>query len=137
MSKEKQETFTVEELAERWNCSVDEVEGYIRSGKLRTAFDTSKPEHALLRELDYYKCEADEQLLKSLQNGKPLSEVVDLVRQENFVPCPKYLYVPVEESATISGPSKEHITFRYFYALDGDVLIPIRKDSTGSSIVIH
>ena len=45
--------------------------------------------------------------------------------------------MPVEESATISGPSKEHITFRYFYALDGDVLIPIRRDSIGSLIVKH
>ena len=103
MSKEKQQTFTVEQLAQRWNCSVDEVMGYIKSGKLRKSFDTTKAEYAHLRDLDYYKCKADEQLLNALQNGKPLSEFVSPVIEENFVPCPDYLYVPTKDNATISG----------------------------------
>ena len=137
MSRDKQQTFTVEQLAQRWNCSVDEVKGYIRSGKLRRAFDTTKAEHAHLRDLDYYKCEADEQLLNAIQNGKPLSEFVSPVVEENFIPCPDYLYVPIEDNATIDGPDKEHKMLRYFYALDGDVLIPIKRDSANSPVVKH
>ena len=137
MSKEKQQGFTIEQLAQRWNCSVDEVEGYIKSGKLRTAFDTSREEHAHLRSVDYYKCEPDARLLNAIQNGKALSEFVDLVIQEKIIPCPDYLYVPTEEGAIIDGTDEDHKMFRYFYHFDGDVLIPILGNNAKFSVMKH
>ena len=66
---------------------------------------------------------------------KKLSEIVG-TKQEDFIPCPAYLHLPIEDISTIAE-DEELIIFRYFYHSDGDVLIPIRRNSTGSLIVKH
>ena len=137
MSKDNQQSFTIEQLAQRWNCSVDEVKGYIKSGELRAALDTTKAEFAFLRGLNYYKCKASARLLSAIENGKPLSEFVNPVIQEKIIPCPDHLYVPAEESAIVEQTDKDHRMFRYFYHFDGDALIPIDKNNTKFSIVKH
>ena len=137
MSKDNQQSFTIEQLAQRWNCSVDEAKGYIREGKLRVSLDTTKAQFTFLRDMDYYKCEADEHLLNALQNGKALSEVVDPVIKRNIIPCPDHLYVPTEESAFVEGTGEDHRMFRYFYDFDGNVLIPIKRSGVKSPVVKH
>ena len=70
MSKEKQHNFVMEQYAKLLNCSVYEVEDYIKSTGTKPFVDTSKAEFSFLRETDYYKCKPNERLLNAIRNEK-------------------------------------------------------------------
>ena len=150
------ETFTLEEIAKRWKCSLSRVEGYINDGKLKQGIDTLKKRCKSLRQFRYYKYNASDELLLNPTDdyGEPLSKVVGSIRQINFIDdCPKFLYFPIEleeyqgdiydrfrnliddnYDGDVENFRKEigyiddGIPFPFFYDLDGTKLIPVEND---------
>lgn len=137
--KQQPKTFTIEELAEYWRWSVSEVTRHIRDGHLkRTLVTDTRPD--LLRDCRLYRCDEDtrllfreledempsgEHLLQCIWEGTPLNHFVDPVIPKNIIHCSdyEYLYIPGDKALEVTV-NKEH-KVRYFYDLDGSLLIPI------------
>lgn len=138
-------TFTIEQLAERWDCKESVIGGCIRDGDLkRTLVTATRPD--LLRDWEFYKCDADtrlmemipdrstenyvpvgERLLETIDDYTPLSWFVDPIRCENIIHGSKYeyLYIPGESAIKRDTDNDNIIKVRYFCDLYGNPLIPI------------
>lgn len=144
----KPKTFTKKQLEEWYGWSEADVESYVTTGQLRQAFDTStRPD---LQNTKYYKCKADnEELLNAIKDIEPLSAFTKSIKQENFISCPPYLYLPVAPNSfefhnkwmpsilSLYGEMPEYLTeeqanqnimLRYFYDFEGNALVPVTKD---------
>ena len=137
----------------KWDESV--IDAYIENGQIRRAFDTTKADKHL-RDWKYHQCYASNEQLSALKHDEPLSKFIDYSIEENFIPCPRYLYLPMPHPITIPDPAKlqgtiDHETvFRndppelfsgtwvmlsHFYHLDGSALIPVDGDYTNFPLV--
>lgn len=144
LKQPKPKTFTDKQLEEWYGWSQADIESYVRTGKLRQAFDTAtRPD---LRDSVFYKCEADDkQLLDAIKDLEPLSAFTSSIIQENFISCPPYLYLPIAfesfefcrewmmSTLIIYGELPEElldqsILLRYFYDFEGNALIPMLDD---------
>lgn len=140
------EAYTREQLAKKWGCDTSLIKGYIDSGQLREALP---PTAKSLRKKVFYKCEDNEPILDAfdfaklgagdsrdwllgfIQNFEPLEKYVGKIEQERIIPCPKHLYMPIDDNAIIKRPNKDHSHVRYFYDSRGNALIPIYEDEEG------
>lgn len=140
--KQKPKTFTIEELAEYWKWSVHEVRRHIRDGDLKRILVTADMPD--LMDWKLYRCDENtclrlmfppeleeempmgECLLQRIWDGTPLEHFVDPVISRNIIHCLEYeyLYIPGRK-AIEKAADKEHKKVRYFYDLDGNILIPI------------
>ena len=113
-----QQTFTREELSQRWKCNPSKIDAYIRTGQLRAALTPAVRDG--LQEWMFYKCEAtDKQLLDAIRHDEPLSKFTEI--QGEFIPCPKYLCVSVESNSNMPADSRKiHDTLVYVHGLDPD-----------------
>ena len=149
------EAFIRDELGELLEWSESRVDAYIEKGQIRRAFDTIKADEHL-RSWQYYKCKAKKEQLSALKHDEPLSAFVDPVIEENFISCPRYLYLPMPPPIIIPDPSMlqgtidYETTFRnappelfsgtwvmlsHFYHFDGSVLIPVEEGYTNFPLV--
>lgn len=148
-----QETFTREELSQRWKCDTSKIDAYIRSGQLKQALPPPA-KHALQKWI-FYQCAKDEPLsdvvrdakptdaddsnewlLDLIEDGEPLEKYVGKVAQEKIISRPEYFYVPNAEGAIIKahGTNGAYHSARFFYDLHGNPLIPIWDEEDGYQV---
>ena len=148
-----QETFTREELSQRWKCDTSKIDAYIRSGQLKQALPP--PARHALREWIFYQCTKDEPLsdvvrhakpidaddsnewlLDLIEDGEPLEKYVGKVAQEKIISRPEYFYVPNAGGAIIKahGTNGAYQSARFFYDLHGNPLIPIWDKEDGYQV---
>ena len=119
--------FTRNQLVERLDWDLEEIALFMKQGVLKQCFDTFKSGNSHLRKLRYYECDMGEELqLDAFVSGSPLNEVVDSIKQDGIIDCPKYLYIPSADNATLDYVEKT--TFRYFLNIDNYPLIPVEED---------
>ena len=142
------DTFTRQQLADRWKCDLSLIDSYINNGQLKATLPSAIRDS--LQEWMFYKCDAGEkQLLDAIRHDEPLSSFTEI--QGEFIPCPKYLYVSVAPNSTMQADSRKihdtlvyahgldpdtdtepfsgkYVLVRYFLDLYGNALIPIEED---------
>ena len=141
MKLSSRKTFTRKQLAKRWKCDISLIDGCIEDGRLREGLNTSKAGYSHLRKLWYLVMDADwftEQLLSTVKKEKTLSEFIGSHRKE-IASCPQYLYMSPQPNAlgkikdpNLFSPGSVFFSFccvpiRYFYDLEGKVLIPVKE----------
>ena len=146
------EAYTREQLAKKWDCDISLVKGYIDSGQLKEALPPDAMRVLYMRGCFFYKCESNEPLLDAfsameveigssselllelIEDGEPLEKYVGRITQGKIIPCPKHLYLAVEDNASIKRSDKDYNMVRYFYDLHGNALIPIEYEEDGHQI---
>lgn len=142
--------FTKTQLAKRWKCGVPKIRGYIKDGRLKRAFNTLDYDFKALRETLFYRYDGNTNVLPEIKDEMPLIDLINDINPENIIKCPRYLYKSIDPNITtlpevafdkenllesIStaflaiASNQSFIFFRYFYDLDGNVLIPITQNN--------
>lgn len=151
----KRKAFIKEDLSRLLRWDETRINTYINNGQIRRAFDTINADRHL-RDLKYYQCYASNEQLSALKHDEPLSAFFDTIIEENFISCPRYLYLPVPHPIVIPDPqilrgtidfmtvfknmppelfSGTWVMLSYFYHLDGCALIPVEEDYTNFPLV--
>ena len=141
----ERESFLKDELPELLGWSNSRIDGYIRNGQIRRAFDTTNRDKHLC-DWKYYKCNLGNERLSAMSRDDALSDFVDPIIEENFISCPRYLYLPEPRPIRIPDPkmlegtifhwifvhdvpeellSGTWVMLSHFYHFDGDVLLPV------------
>lgn len=144
----KPKTYTIRQLSEHWKgWSESEIEGFIRDGYLKEAFDAAELGHKIcdvngcpLSDFYLYKCKAGPEKSNDGRDIRSvLMECVDPKVKDNVIKSPKdkeniilgsdviFLYMPKSEKAIEKLENKSFNYVHFFYDLDGSLLIPLFK----------
>ena len=149
----EKEYFSLNEVAERWECSLDRVSYYVNEGLLRVAIESTNSSFRTLQNCHYYKSRANSFLFQRYRDDfwmyeDDLQDFFESMKMEldegNVVfLCPRFLYL-VEQQRMFStepyssGPTqgqikdgiypatKTHVHYLASHIID-ERLIPIRR----------